>query len=302
MLASIAAQILKAFRVGEDWHQEERLKSAYSASHNQVPSLNQTVKDHKKELKTRALCHAQAGQSPNGPLAALVGELLDPFLREIDQYDRTEVKSTEELCHEVGKVNKRVAVDGPRRGPFQVDGKLIVGGKDAVAFYPNIDIETAAEEAKMEIMNSEVEIKGIDTENVALFLACSMTQEQIDLEGLSNVVHTRKHKKGARPGLTCKAITGGPKTRDSDNCWNPPARKPGSRQIKKMIGCLVKAAIKLVMQNHYYSFNNEIRKQRKGGAIGNTLTEKLGKLLLKRFDKKYKSLLRKLKIEIELYE
>ena len=69
-----------------------------------------------------------------------------------------------------------------------------------------------------------------------------------------------------------------------------------------MVGCLVKAAIKLVMQNHYYSFNNEIRKQKKGGAIGNTLTEKLGKLLLKRFDKKYKSLLRKLKIEIELYE
>ena len=211
-----AAQILKAFRVGEDWHQEERLKSAYSASHNQVPSLNQTVKDHKKELKTRALCHAQAGQSPNGPLAALVGELLDPFLREIDQDDRTEVKSTEELCHEVGKVNKRVAVDGPRRGPFQVDGRLIVGGKDAEAFYPNIDIETAAEEAKLEIIESDVEVKGLATENVALFLACSMTQEQIDAEGLTNVVHTRKNRKGAKPGLTCKAITGGPKTRDSD--------------------------------------------------------------------------------------
>ena len=40
------------------------------------------------------------------------------------------------------------------------------------------------------------------------------------------------------------------------------------------------------MQNHYYSFNNEIRKQKKGAAIGNTLTEKLGKVLLKRFDKK----------------
>ena len=57
-----------------------------------------------------------------------------------------------------------------------MDGRLIVGGKDAEAFYPNIDIETAAEEAKIEIINSEVEIKGIDTENVALFLACSMTQ------------------------------------------------------------------------------------------------------------------------------
>ena len=99
---------------------------------------------------------------------------------------------------------------------------------------------------------------------MALFLACTMTQEQIDSEGLTNVVHTRKNKKGARPGLTCKAITGGPKTKASDSCWNPPSRKLASRQIRRMVGCLVKAAIKLVMQNHYYSFNNEIRKQKKG--------------------------------------
>ena len=50
-------------------------------------------------------------------------------------------------------------------------------------------------------------MKGVDSENVALFLACTMTQEKIDSEGLSHVVHTRKHKKGARPGLTCKAVT-----------------------------------------------------------------------------------------------
>ena len=73
-----------------------------------------------------------------------------------------------------------------------------------------------------------------------------------------------------------------------------------------MVGCLVKAAIKLVMQSHHYSFNIDIRKQMKGVSIGNTLPGKLVKLLLKSFDKKYKSLLRKLKkkkkIEIELYE
>ena len=118
-----APQILKAFKVGEDWHHEERLKSAYSASHNQVPSLNQTLKDL------------------NGPLASLVGELLDSFLKEINRIDRTEVKSTKELCHEVEKANRRVAMDGPKRGPFQRDGSLIVGGKDAEAFYPNLDIE-----------------------------------------------------------------------------------------------------------------------------------------------------------------
>ena len=45
------------------------------------------------------------------------------------------------------------------------------------------------------------------------------------------------------------------------------------------------------MNQHYYSFNNEIRKQRKGGAIGNSLTERLGKLVGKRLSKKFRELL-----------
>ena len=68
-----------------------------------------------------------------------------------------------------------------------------------------------------------------------------------------------------------------------------------------MVGCLAKCAVKLVMKNHYYSFNNQIRKQGKGGAIGNSLTEKLAKLLLKRFDRKFKALINSLKIALELY-
>ena len=67
-----------------------------------------------------------------------------------------------------------------------------------------------------------------------------MTQEEIDLEGLTNVVPKRRNKKGQRPGLTCKAITGGVVGRANDECWLPAARKPGVRQKRKMLGCLVK--------------------------------------------------------------
>ena len=54
--------------------------------------------------------------------------------------------------------------------------------------------------------------------------------------------------------------------------------------------------------NHFYSYNNEIRRQTTGGAIGNKLTEKLGRLLMKRHDKKYKQLLRKLDIQEEIFD
>ena len=119
--------------------------------------------------------------------------------------------STEELCHEIDVVNDRIKQDGLKSGPSQGDGHLVIGSKDAEVFYPNLDVDMAANEAKLEIRESELEIKGLDTEELALFLACTMTHEEIDQEGLANVVHKRRNKKGPRPGLTSKAITDGTK-------------------------------------------------------------------------------------------
>ena len=47
------------------------------------------------------------------------------------------------------------------------------------------------------------------------------------------------------------------------------------------------------MKNHFYSFDNKVLKQETGGAIGNVLTERLGKLLMKRHSQKYLNLLEK---------
>ena len=138
-LNGAAAQILKVFRVGEDWDHENRLKSAYSARHNMVPSLSQLVKAHTETLQTRPVCRARADQAPNGHLAALVGNILDPFVREVDRGNRTEVISTEKLCHETEAVDERIKKDGLRDGPSR-----------------RMD-----DEAKLEIMESDLEIKGL---------------------------------------------------------------------------------------------------------------------------------------------
>ena len=263
--------------------------------------MNQLVKDHKDILSTRPVCRAQVKQAPNGPLSSLVCEILNPFVEEADKERRTNLKSTEELCHEFTAANQEILKNGVKRGPYQKCGSLIIGSKDVKCHYPSIDIDVVAEEAKLEVEESDIEIE-MNTEEVALFLACTMSQDEINTEGLSHVVHKRRYKNGSRPGLTCEAITGGPKVRSENDSWIPPARKPTRRQKKKMLGCLIRTAIRLVMKNHFYSFDNEIRNQRKGGAIGNKLTERCGKLLMKRHDKKYLKLLSKLKIENELFE
>ena len=251
-------------------------------------------------MKTRPVCRARADQAPNGPLAALVGDILDPFIQEADVANRTEMISTEDLCHVTEETNEKIRSEGLSTGPFQRAGQLVIGSKDAEAFYPNIDVDVAAEEAKLEIMESEVKLEGVNLEEVALFLACTRTQEEIDQDGLGHVVHKRRSNRGQRPGLTCKAITGGPKVRAEDQSWLPPSRKPGVRQARKMVGYLVAAACRLVMRNHFYSYKNQTRKQAKGGAIANSLTQKLGQLLMKRFDKKNNALLKKMTIETEM--
>ena len=50
------------------------------------------------------------------------------------------------------------------------------------------------------------------------------------------------------------------------------------------------------------SFDNQIRRQHKGGAIGNKLTERLGKILIKRHSRQYLKLLQEVGLKNELFE
>ena len=92
--------------------------------------MNQLVKDHKETLKTRPVCRCKVQQAPNGPLADLVCEVLNPFVEEADKDRKTEVKSKEELCVEVNVANEIIARAGVRRGPFQLNGNQVVGSKE----------------------------------------------------------------------------------------------------------------------------------------------------------------------------
>ena len=84
--------------------------------------------------------------------------------------------------------------------------------------------------------------------------------------------------------------------------WLPAAKKPTDVKIKRrMIGLMFKVAIKLVMLNNFYSFDNVVRKQFKGGAIGNALTEVLGKLVMKRQGRRMEMEMKRLHIEHELF-
>ena len=135
------------------------MKSAGQVENNEIPSLNQLIKDHKDTLGTRPMCRAQVRQAPNGPLSSLVCQILDPFVQEADRERRTDLKSTEELCHEIKSANEDIVRNGVKRGPFQKDVSLVIGSKDVECHYPNIDTNVAAEQAKLEVEESNLEVE-----------------------------------------------------------------------------------------------------------------------------------------------
>ena len=102
-------------------------------------------------------------------------------------------------------------------------------------------------------------------------------------------------------GLTCKAVSGGPVEREKDDSWLFPRRRPAVRQKKRMVACMIKEVIRLVMSKHFYSFNNGLFRQTDGAGIGNAASEKLGKLLLKRFNRQSMKALKKNKVEVDTY-
>ena len=116
--------------------------------------------------------------------------------------------------------------------------------------FPNLDIDQTADEVKLEIMESKVELKGVNVDEVGLFLACAMTQKEVDKEGLTHVVPRRRFNQGTRPGLTCPAITGGPKVRAEDTSWLPALRQPTPSEATLMVSFLAKWVVKRVMKNH----------------------------------------------------
>ena len=159
------------------------------------------------------------------------------------------------MCHKIQVANEIINKNGVRRGPFQKAESLQIGSYDVKSCFPSIDTNLDAEDAKSDIEESDLEVE-VDTEEVALFLASTMSQEEIDIEGLQHVVHKRRYKMGSRPGLTSESIAGGPVVRAANDSWITPARKPTRRQQMRMIGCFVRSAIKLVMNNHFYTFDN----------------------------------------------
>ena len=66
-------------------------------------------------------------------------------------------------------------------------------------------------------------------------------------------------------------------------------RKPNRAEVRRMIGLALEEAIKTAMQNHVYTFNGIVRRQREGGTIGNKLTGGMAKVFMSRWTREFRA-------------
>ena len=170
-----------------------------------------------------------------------------------------------------------VSADAQEEGEvpaWRLESQRVVGSTDFKAYYPSLPIQRAAEIVREMIERSEVKILTDDKE-LGLFLASTMTRENVMRLNLGEVVQERLFKAGASPGITSREILSrGPACPTK---WKEPRRVPTEEERRKMLGIMVEFAINMCMEHHFYMHKGKVKRQGGGAGIGLRLSEALGR-------------------------
>jgi hypothetical protein len=299
-MSALAQSVARSLRIGENWGHTSRVKQACKTKFSKVPTLDIMLKDHKggDNLPARPVC--RSSNSPNGVLGDIVSDYLEILANEKAAENGTEVRSTEEMCAKLVKVNDRIRAEKRARGDRSEDEEdeveKVIGSMDVAALYPSIDIERSMKIIEKNIIESKLDVD-VSVSDMNNHIVSTHSQSEIDEKGLSDVCSRRRSNRGTRPGITGAMMTGTDKERDECQSWDPPVREPNSIEKKKMLAMVICQSASFVMTNHVYSTEDVIRKQSKGGAIGLRMTGEIARIVMLEFDSILRARLAALGIE-----
>ena len=170
---------------------------------------------------------------------------------------------------------------------------------DVKALYPSLDIGFTTEIVCEEFFNSEVEVENVDYAEMGLYLKLNRSDEYIRNSKLEEVCPKRKYRNG-RPKITRNGVTVDKEKRW--NIWYEPEREPNDVEKRVMLKESLKIALETLMTNHTYKFDEVIRKQKEGGAIGSDLTGEMARIFMCWWDRKIIEKMNQLGIKVLLYK
>ena len=233
---------------------------------------------------TRPVCSGEKAYNKK------LSHIMSTLLREVWRGEETTCENTEELLANIEEINNNRS---ERRG------EIVVGSLDVKALYPSLDVDHAAEIVEKVLVESDLEFDGINNKELGLYLSLNYNEEELDTMNIKEYCPTRKKKKG-KPKITGKAQSNDEEKRHEN--WNEAAEIPNKKTQKKMLAAAVKTSIKFIMKNHIYEFDNEMKKQERGGPIGLDITGEIACIYMTWWDKQLKEKMRASNIKLLLYK
>ena len=239
-------------------------------SHNVEPAcLYSLRKDHKNGVDengppVRPVCDVTDGISHR------LSYMLSNILKEVC-YGDTVCNSTEQMLAAIEKANNQGIADD-----------FVLGSMDVKALYPSIHIEDAIQVVCEEFMKAEVVVNGVDYEELGLYLALCMEGDELTRNGVGEVCPTRAHN-ARKPEITGSGMKA--KKGDRFEPWVRARREPSDEEKAVMFKTALRVGLEVVLKNHTYEFNRQIRRQTEGGPIGMDLTGTVAKIFMKWWDR-----------------
>ena len=253
--------------IGENAINQDRIRINMMSVDSDYAPLYTTRKDHKKGFDpivgppSRPMCSADIGY--NYKMSYLLSTILSPLFED----EEVICENTEGMIAEIEDLNKNGIQEGD-----------IIGSMDVKALYPSLEIEHAIHITGQMMAEKNINITNTNDKELGLYLTLNTNAQKLRNLGIAEYCPDRKYKRGPKPTITAS----GSRVKEEDRYqpWVFQEDVPDDNTRRKMFIEAIKIAIRTVMKNHIYIFNNTLRRQKKGGPIGLTLTGILAQIVM----------------------
>ena len=278
------AHFNKMFQVGAAHSHEVRVTKASTSSNILPPPLYGFRKTHKKDQNgssgpaLRPVCGAK--EAPNSRFSSFYSKIIYDLADTVN--DSRECKSSEEMRAAFREFNTNVDEN--------VRNRVQIYSMDVKSLYPSLRKSVCKDAAKWLVNKSGVSVENVDWTQVTRYLAVNMTPEEIDKEGVADVIPGRVKK--TRRQLTMHSLY----VNTADKDWLP-SKTPSEDQKRILLGLVMAIGIDTIMSNHTFMLGDDVFLQSEGGPIGLEATGAIARAVMMWYDELYLE-----KVETEGYK
>ena len=277
------AMLLKVTKMGADWEHEDRHRESNIKHSGYVAPMSLLVKDHKKVEagklpKSRPVVSACQGLGTSHSI--ICSEIIEPLADSLE--DGLEVISTEDFISRVEEANLKLAEASP--------DKVALVGADVKAMFPSLGAETSARIVRNVMMESSLEVSGVDYRSAAMYVRYNYTDAEIRAFGLSRVIPRRRYKQGRAPRITSKEAMSGDSDKTDDK-WIFPDIELTKIEERKLVAACLEIGVRTSFQNSVYTFGGRYYLKQSGSPIGERLSMAVSRIVMYDWGRKMKATL-----------